>query len=401
MSFMGAAEWEKLRNDGVTLSQSTIRSVRVANGENCPVIGSVIVPVLVGDVKKMVNFLVVPALPHELILGMDFWRAFGLVVDAPKERAGVGAGVLDEVVVSRDGLSEQQRVALERLVERFRASLGRPGLGCTHLVTHRIDTGDATPVRQRCYSYSPRLIEVLHTGLEDWLKKGVVEPSSSPWASPVLLIKKGDGSYFILYAEENNRSTKRVRLLSEEPVWIPAPELGEGAATGWGTAYGRSTGTGYGLSTGTGCGAGTGTAYGRSTGTGTGCGTGTATSRVTGTGTGCATGTPSCRLTVTCSRMRPLRGHLHVSQHTVNVKIKITSAELFSSTLVSAELSSSALVSAELSSSALIGCHHGNWRPRDRAVCLLSSFLPSPGPPAASSGRALELEKKAIRRDLG
>ncbi|KAK3917306.1 Transposon Ty3-I Gag-Pol polyprotein, partial [Frankliniella fusca] len=195
MSFMGAAEWEKLRNDGVTLSQSTIRSVRVANGENCPVIGSVIVPVLVGDVKKMVNFLVVPALPHELILGMDFWRAFGLVVDAPKERAGVGAGVLDEVVVSRDGLSEQQRVALERLVERFRASLGRPGLGCTHLVTHRIDTGDATPVRQRCYSYSPRLIEVLHTGLEDWLKKGVVEPSSSPWASPVLLIKKGDGSY--------------------------------------------------------------------------------------------------------------------------------------------------------------------------------------------------------------
>ncbi|KAK3916849.1 Pro-Pol polyprotein [Frankliniella fusca] len=135
----------------------------------------------------MVSFFVVPSLPHEVILGMDFWRAFGLVVNTSQNNASVvqpGVPKVDEVVVDRDVLDERQRKALEEMVERFRPTLGRPGLGCTHLITHSIDTGNAAPVRQRYYSYSPRLIEVLHAGLEDWLNKGVVEPSSSPWASP-------------------------------------------------------------------------------------------------------------------------------------------------------------------------------------------------------------------------
>ncbi|KAK3928366.1 DNA damage-inducible protein 1 [Frankliniella fusca] len=126
VSFMGGAEWDRLKEEGVTLSESAVTAVRVANGERCPVLGRVDLPVRVSDDKKVVSFLVVPALPHEMILGMDFWRAFGLVVDASKGRAGVGepqVAEVNEVVVPRDGLDEQQRAALEGLVERFRPSL--------------------------------------------------------------------------------------------------------------------------------------------------------------------------------------------------------------------------------------------------------------------------------------
>ena len=76
------------------------------------------------------------------------------------------------------------------MIDKYRPTLGRSELGCTHLVTHKIDTGNAEPVRARYYSYSPKLLDVLHSGLDDWLKQDVVEPSNSPWASNVLLRKK-------------------------------------------------------------------------------------------------------------------------------------------------------------------------------------------------------------------
>ncbi|KAK3916760.1 Transposon Tf2-9 polyprotein [Frankliniella fusca] len=109
VSFMGGTEWERLKKEGVTLSKSTVTAVRVANNQKCPVLGRVDLPIRVSDNKKVVSFLVVPDLPHELILGMDFWRAFGLVVDASKGLAGVGEPEVAEVVVARDGLDEQQR----------------------------------------------------------------------------------------------------------------------------------------------------------------------------------------------------------------------------------------------------------------------------------------------------
>jgi len=63
------------------------------------------------------------------------------------------------------------------------------------LLEHDIDTADAAPIRQ-----PPRRPPITSGTAEDdlvaeILAAGVIEPSDSPWALPVCLAKKPDGSY--------------------------------------------------------------------------------------------------------------------------------------------------------------------------------------------------------------
>jgi len=68
-------------------------------------------------------------------------------------------------------------------------------IGYCDLLQHDIDTGDAAPFRQ-----PPRRPPLASGTAEDdliaeMLSADVIEPSDSPWASPVCLAKKPDGSY--------------------------------------------------------------------------------------------------------------------------------------------------------------------------------------------------------------
>ena len=67
-------------------------------------------------------------------------------------------------------------------------------LGTTDMVQHVIDTGDNHPVRQppRCIPFALRgKVEEM---VDDMLQHGIVKPSKSPWASPIVLVAKQDGA---------------------------------------------------------------------------------------------------------------------------------------------------------------------------------------------------------------
>lgn len=63
-------------------------------------------------------------------------------------------------------------------------------LGRTNVVYHSIDTGDARPKRQPARRLPNHQRAEAHKQVNDMLGKGVISPSSSPWASPVILVKK-------------------------------------------------------------------------------------------------------------------------------------------------------------------------------------------------------------------
>ena len=67
-------------------------------------------------------------------------------------------------------------------------------LGRTSLVTHDIDTGDAAPIRQPPRRVPFMMQPELDKEMSRMLEQRVVEPGQSPWASPVVLVRKKDGS---------------------------------------------------------------------------------------------------------------------------------------------------------------------------------------------------------------
>ena len=80
----------------------------------------------------------------------------------------------------------------------------------TDLVQHRIETGNAKPIRQ-----PPRRVpfakqDEVATMLEQMHRRGVIEPSQSPWSSPVVLVKKKDGSlrFCVDYRQLNDVTRK-------------------------------------------------------------------------------------------------------------------------------------------------------------------------------------------------
>ena len=66
-------------------------------------------------------------------------------------------------------------------------------LGLTHLVQHSIDTGTAKPVKQPPRRPPMALAGEETAAIEKMLSQGVIRESSSPWASPIVLVKKKDG----------------------------------------------------------------------------------------------------------------------------------------------------------------------------------------------------------------
>ncbi|XP_078581557.1 uncharacterized protein LOC144864980 [Branchiostoma floridae x Branchiostoma japonicum] len=92
-----------------------------------------------------------------------------------------------------EGLEPGQRREIEDLLQEFSDVLqDRPGR--TTLTQHHIDTGDARPVRQRPYRVAQAHRETMRTELQKMEQMGVIEPSNSDWASPVVLVPKKDGS---------------------------------------------------------------------------------------------------------------------------------------------------------------------------------------------------------------
>lgn len=67
-------------------------------------------------------------------------------------------------------------------------------LGKTDEIQHTIDTRDASPVRQLACCIPVAQQEEVQKLLLEMQEKNIIQPSRSPWAYPIVLVKKKDGS---------------------------------------------------------------------------------------------------------------------------------------------------------------------------------------------------------------
>lgn len=113
---------------------------------------------------------------------------------------GLPEHLKDLYLRSATGLTDDQQHQLHNLLLEFQDifSRGPHDLGRTGVTKHKINTGDAPPVRQhpRRLPFAQR--EEAFKAVEEMHAQGIIEPSISPWASPVVLVKKKRWWYQIL-----------------------------------------------------------------------------------------------------------------------------------------------------------------------------------------------------------
>ena len=90
----------------------------------------------------------------------------------------------------REDLQPQEYQKLSSFLKRYEDIFAAPDgkLGRTHLVEHTIDTGNSLPIKQRAWRLPFARRQVAEEEIQRMLREDVIEPSSSAWASPIVLV---------------------------------------------------------------------------------------------------------------------------------------------------------------------------------------------------------------------
>ncbi|XP_028298451.1 uncharacterized protein LOC114460741 [Gouania willdenowi] len=131
--------------------------------------------------------------------------------------------------------NEQDKV--RSLLRQYSSVFSTSGgdLGCTNLITHEIPLLDNAPVRQRFRRIPPSEYEAVTAHIRQLLDSQVIRESSSPYASPIVIVKKKDGTIRLCvdYRQLNSKTRRdafplpRIDALSGEK-WFSTIDLASG-----------------------------------------------------------------------------------------------------------------------------------------------------------------------------
>lgn len=140
-------------------------------------------------VKEPLNINVVISEPEDL--SSEFSSSHLSPTDASKL---TNSDVLKNLDSKLSHLEESQRQDLQKLLEKY-SDLFPDVPSRTNQIYHDVDVGDAAPVKQHPYRLNPKKQQYLKEEVKYLLENDFIEPSSSSWSSPCILVPKPDGSY--------------------------------------------------------------------------------------------------------------------------------------------------------------------------------------------------------------
>lgn len=109
-------------------------------------------------------------------------------------------------------LSVEEQCKVRALLEDYSSvfSIHDGDLGFTNLISHDIPLLDEIPVRQRYRRIPPSEYEVVKAHINQLLEAQVIRESCSAYASPIVLVKKKDGSLHMCvdYRQLNSKTRK-------------------------------------------------------------------------------------------------------------------------------------------------------------------------------------------------
>lgn len=163
----------------------------------------------IGEYPTVMTARYLPTLAASVIVGMDVIRELDLI----KFRPGInewfeGAKDSSGLAVVTELTELQKRTLsnfLEDEFEKFEDVSGK-----TSLIEHEIRIKATDPIKQRYYPRNPYMQQKVNDEVDEMLADGVIEPSSSPWSSPIVLVKKASGGlrFCVDFRKVNEASEK-------------------------------------------------------------------------------------------------------------------------------------------------------------------------------------------------
>ncbi|UYV79719.1 K02A2.6-like [Cordylochernes scorpioides] len=123
-----------------------------------------------------------------------------------------GDSKIAEILNIDDSLDDSQKEKLRNLLRNYRDifEFRKKEASKTDNVKHRISTGNHLPTKQRPYRVAPAERQIIQEEVNKMEEIGIIQPSASPWASPVVLVRKKDGSWrFCVDYRRLNKITKK------------------------------------------------------------------------------------------------------------------------------------------------------------------------------------------------
>jgi len=93
-------------------------------------------------------------------------------------------------------LDAHQQTLFTNLLKEYKdlCAKSQTEIGRTDLVKHQIITGEAVPIAQQPYRVNPKNRDFLKQEIAKMETQGIIRKSSSPWASPVVIVEKKDNT---------------------------------------------------------------------------------------------------------------------------------------------------------------------------------------------------------------
>lgn len=226
------------------IEPATSSAIHAVDGAKLKTVGRIASAKLnLGSLKETINAYVIPIEKYDIIVGKPWltkhnpiidWRSHRVEIThlnqhhvlkgirrSKEKKKSIFSNAVSRKELSRSGFLICANVRMEdnsevppmvtELIHAFpRVFQPLKTIPPDRETKHRIETGDSQPVAFPYYRMSPAELESLKLELDNLIEKGFIRPSKSPWASPVLFVRKKDGSLRLCvdYRALNNLTVK-------------------------------------------------------------------------------------------------------------------------------------------------------------------------------------------------
>lgn len=191
--------------------------VRLGDKSVVYTIGGTVFTIDISDVYGNQWFSILAGLSNDVILGMDFYLNFKVLVD-PVTRTWTFPGsryiyplthrLVGQTVIK--ALTDDQSQDFQKFLDAEFAQFNRESAGVTELIEHEIELTGPTPYRQKPYRRREIVRKYINEEMDRLLDKGYVTWSNSQWACSLLVVPKANGGLcFCINYQPLNRRTKK------------------------------------------------------------------------------------------------------------------------------------------------------------------------------------------------